>query len=176
MLVLLHDIDDRKLAAAGAHRVDDFLETLPLSPSYRQRISEGVRQISYHAYTQKPQRVDLEVAIARDADWLDAIGAIGVARAFLYSGARGHAIYGGPDESATTLHHFEEKLLGLSRCLVTEQGKRMAEERQADASSRRRCLFAEHSVHDLSETADVAGGTVRIGCAASAIAHRDRQA
>lgn len=41
MLVLLHDIDDRKLAAAGAHRVDDFLETLPLSPSYRQRISEG---------------------------------------------------------------------------------------------------------------------------------------
>ena len=95
---------------------------------------KGVRQISYHAYTQKPQRVDLEVAIARDADWLDAIGAIGVARAFLYSGARGHAIYGGPDESATTLHHFEEKLLGLSRC-----------------------LFAEHSVHDLSETADVAG-------------------
>ena len=84
----------------------------------------------------------LEAAVVQDADNLDAIGAVGIARAFAYGGAQGNPIWTADpapewvawsaDESdGSTLEHFEEKLLHLREDMNTETGRRIAEERHA---------------------------------------------
>jgi len=78
--------------------------------------------IEAHSFSGKMKPKTLEAKILSDADKLDAIGAIGVARAFLYSGEKGRSI-------EETLKHFEEKLLKLRDLLYTETARKIAEER-----------------------------------------------
>jgi uncharacterized protein len=67
--------------------------------------------------------------IVQDADRLDAIGAIGVARAFNYGGFRNNPIYDPDLENASTIGHFYDKLLKLSDLMNTTTGRCLAEER-----------------------------------------------
>ncbi len=131
MLVLLHDVSDQKLASAKRYSTCDFLAALALDDGMRLRLWQGVQAISYSKNHDRTQPADDEVLIVRDADRLDALGAVGVARAFLYSGAHGHSIYGEEEKEKTTLHHFQDKLLHLSAYIVTEKGKELAVKRQA---------------------------------------------
>ncbi len=85
-------------------------------------IEAVVHAIEAHSFSSGVEPKTLEAKVLSDADKLDAMGAIGVARAFLYSGEKGRSI-------EDTLKHFEEKLLRLKDMLYTETARKMAERR-----------------------------------------------
>ncbi|ELY84882.1 HD domain-containing protein [Natrialba taiwanensis] len=95
-----------------------------------------------YGHGDEPGAETLEAAVVQDADNLDATGAVGIARAFAYGGARGNPLWTADpapewvawsaDESGgSTLEHFEEKLIHLRENMNTETGRRLAEERHA---------------------------------------------
>lgn len=88
------------------------------------------------------EATSIEAKIVRDADRLDAIGAIGIARTFAYGGAKGRKLYDKAEEARTAMSeeeyrskntssvtHFYEKLLSLKDLMTTDKGKQMAKER-----------------------------------------------
>ncbi len=85
-------------------------------------IEAVVHAIEAHSFSSGVEPKTLEAKVLSDADKLDAMGAIGVARAFLYSGEKGRSI-------EDTLKHFEDKLLRLKDMLYTETARKMAVER-----------------------------------------------
>ncbi|CAD6572035.1 MAG: hypothetical protein ASARMPRED_005008 [Alectoria sarmentosa] len=113
--------------------------------------------ISYSTETQHPAihlsalRRFPELAVVQDADRLDALGAIGIARAFTYGGAQGNR---GASSLADAVGHFETKLLKLEGMMKTGEGKRMAR-----ARSERVSLFKEW----WGEEMGVAGGGLLLG-------------
>jgi len=124
---LLHDIarpleSEGKVedhAKAGAEIARKYL----LSVGYhRDKIEEVVHAIEAHRFSRGPEPKTLEAKILSDADKLDAIGAIGIARVFMYSGEHGRSI-------EDSIRHFEEKILKLKDLMYTETAKRMAEGR-----------------------------------------------
>jgi len=141
---LLHDVADEKLNASkesGLKKVGDWLQRQPLEGSDREHIIEIISTMSYHAGANPPMRT-LEGRVVQDADRLDAIGAIAVARTFLYAGWKGHPIYDPslpprdsmtPEEyrqgKSTAINHFHEKLLKLKDRINTPSARRIAEER-----------------------------------------------
>ncbi|MFW6185280.1 MAG: HD domain-containing protein [Halobacteriota archaeon] len=115
----LHDIarDMPDHAIEGAIMAKDILK------GYESEFVEQVAHcIESHSFTSGVEPQTLEARVLSDADKLDAMGAIGVARAFLYSGESGRTI-------EDTLNHFENKLLHLIDEMKTETGKKLAEER-----------------------------------------------
>ena len=86
------------------------------------KIPRIVRAIESHSFSGNRRPLDRESKILWDADNLDAIGAVGIARAFLYSGANGRGI-------RETIEHFKEKLLRLKDMMYTETGKEIAKRR-----------------------------------------------
>lgn len=145
MAALLHDIPDEKLnesAEAGTAKLASFLNTITLTEEVRNHITQIIDTISYKG-GRKTELETVEAKIVQDADRLDAIGAIGIARAFAYGGKKGQPIY---DPSinvreemtveeyrkgkSTSIHHFYEKLLKLKDLLNTNTAKKMAERRQ----------------------------------------------
>ncbi|MGE6260303.1 HD domain-containing protein [Heyndrickxia sporothermodurans] len=144
MAALLHDIPDEKLNAdieKANNKLHLFLLSIPLSNNQRLLIKNIINKISYRGGNEAKLTAFEEKAV-RDADRLDAIGAIGIARTFAYGGKKGQAIYD-PDivvrtmmtkeqyrnEKSTTINHFYEKLLKLKDQLHTNTAKKMAEER-----------------------------------------------
>ena len=85
-------------------------------------IDAVVHAIEAHSFSSEVEPRTLEAKILSDADKLDAIGAIGVARAFLYSGERGRSI-------EDTIRHFEDKLLKLGNMMYTETARSIAKRR-----------------------------------------------
>ncbi|NOX45018.1 MAG: HD domain-containing protein [Caldiserica bacterium] len=85
-------------------------------------IEQVVHCIEAHSFSKGVEPRTLEAKVLSDADKLDAMGAIGVARAFLYSGEIGRSL-------EETLRHFEEKLLALRDSLHTETARELARER-----------------------------------------------
>ena len=126
---LLHDVA-RPLESSG--RVEDHaVEGARIARSYlrslgypEDRIEAVAHAIEAHRFSRGPEPRTLEAKILSDADKLDAIGAIGVARVFMYSGEHGRDI-------EASLKHFEEKILRLKDLMYTETAKRMAEGRHA---------------------------------------------
>ena len=121
---LLHDADDAKLFQtennANARR---FLEKQHLSPAVADEICRNINSVSYSKNkNRRPETI--EGQIIQDADRLDAIGAIGIARTFAYGG--GH--HRSPEDS---IAHFHEKLLLLRDRMNTAKGKEMAVSRHA---------------------------------------------
>ena len=145
MAALLHDIPDEKLnesAEKGREKLDSFFKTIVLPDDTRNHITQIIETISYKGgkYT---ELATVEAKIVQDADRLDAIGAIGIARAFAYGGKKGQPIYDPSikvrDEmsveeyrngKSTSIHHFYEKLLKLKDLLNTNTAIKMAESRQ----------------------------------------------
>ena len=121
---LLHDADDHKLFHtennANARR---FLEEQGVAQETEDRICEAINAVSFSQNKGKRPGT-IEGQIIQDADRLDAIGAVGIARTFAYGGKHGRT----PEAS---IAHFHEKLLLLKDLMNTEQAKALAEERHA---------------------------------------------
>ncbi|MGG3562513.1 HD domain-containing protein [Neobacillus rhizosphaerae] len=144
MAALLHDIPDEKLNESvekGRVKLDSFFQSITLSSEEQSHIHQIIHSISYKG-GKKTDLESVEAKIVQDADRLDAIGAIGIARAFAYGGKKGQQIYDpniqvrekmSLDEyrqgKSTSIHHFYEKLLKLKDLLNTDAAKRMAENR-----------------------------------------------
>jgi len=106
------------------------------------KVSELVDNISYKGAKVEVRQLNLETKIVQDADRLDAIGAIGIARAFAFGGNRSQPIHitdkkptlhssfeSYAKSKTTTINHFYEKLLLLKEKMNTETGKKLAKER-----------------------------------------------
>jgi len=110
LIALLHDIDDPKFLKGKQDKADRatcFLMEQGLDPLIISRITEAVKKVSYAESLDKPGNGSLEAFIVQDADRLDALGAIGIARAFNYGGFRNRRIYD-PGIPARTFASSEE--------------------------------------------------------------------
>jgi uncharacterized protein len=130
---LLHDSADSKFAGEkieeGYSRIEEFLDTNDLS-NLKERIMRVIKNISFSNKNPSVVHGEPLLNIIQDADRLDAIGAIGVARAFNYGGFRNNPIWNPEDASAkSTVGHFYEKLLLLKGKMNTATGTEMAGER-----------------------------------------------
>ncbi|ALS80280.1 phosphohydrolase [Planococcus kocurii] len=141
LAVLLHDVSDPKYKKPEEDLERDILNRLELSDAQRQEIQKVIESVSFKGGNGKPA-TSIEAKIVQDADRLDAIGAIGIARAFAYGGAKGRKLYDWNEQARTkmteneyreaqtsSVTHFYEKLLLLKDQMTTETGKHMAEER-----------------------------------------------
>ncbi|MET3112795.1 uncharacterized protein AAKU52_000513 [Pedobacter sp. CG_S7] len=146
LAALLHDIADSKFNGGdeeiGPQIAGDFLRSLNLETAIIEHVQEIIRNLSFKASLGKITFASKELDIVQDADRLDAIGAIGIARAFTYGGFKNRVLYDPeikpqqyPDKEAykntvaPTINHFYEKLLLLKDLMKTPAGKQMAEER-----------------------------------------------
>jgi len=146
LAALLHDIADAKFhngdEEIGPKTAGDFLNSEGVNAEIIHHVQQIIRHISFKAGFDKQSFRSIELDIVQDADRLDAIGAIGIARAFNYGGFKGRELYN-PDvkpnlnmtkeeyknSSAPTINHFYEKLLLLKDKMNTETGKKLAEQR-----------------------------------------------
>ena len=129
LAALLHDVDDHKLSPETAENKDravTFLRSQAVPESDIRKIVRIIDQISFSRNTLPPD--SLEGMCVQDADRLDAIGAIGIARTFAYGGAHGRAIYA-PGDDRCSIAHFYEKLLLLKDRMNTSSGRKMADHR-----------------------------------------------
>ena len=121
---LLHDADDHKLFhTENNENARRFLREHGIRPDTEDRICEAVNAVSFSKNRGK-QPETIEGRIIQDADRLDAIGAIGIARTFAYGGQHGRT----PEAS---IAHFHEKLLLLKDLMNTDKAREMAESRHA---------------------------------------------
>ena len=141
---LLHDIADPKFHNGddeiGPRTARTFLEEVAVDEIVVTHVENIVRHISYKNSLAGDQWMSPELAVVQDADRLDALGAIGIARTFTYGGYKGRVLYDPSisprvdmsvaeyktSGSQTTLNHFYEKLLKLKDLMNTETGKRLA--------------------------------------------------
>ena len=124
LAALLHDADDHKLFHTENNaNVRSFLTAQKVAPEKIERICEAINAVSFSRNRGKRPET-LEGKIVQDADRLDALGAIGIARTFAYGGEHGRSL----DESVA---HFHEKLLLLKDELNTEAARKLAEPRHA---------------------------------------------
>ena len=146
LAALLHDIADAKFHNGdeniGPEKAKQFLETQSIENEIINHVENIIRNISFKGGNFTNNFYSPELAVVQDADRLDAIGAIGIARAFNYGGFKNRQIYNPsipPDlqitkdvykkSKAPTINHFYEKLLLLKDRMNTETGKKLAEER-----------------------------------------------
>lgn len=141
---LVHDVIDPKLFEDSRQQQAKlliFLQTLGCSQSELKEIFYIIENISYKGGKGEPVKT-LEAQIVQDADRLDAIGAIGIGRTFMYGGSRGTKMYDEnipvmefKDEIAyrrykgTVINHFYEKLFKLKDLMNTETAKQIANQR-----------------------------------------------
>lgn len=148
LIALLHDLGDRKLHnnddTAAPRLIGQWLRDNGASAKLTDLVIEEISLLSYKGEAQDHRPKTLEGRIVQDADRLDAMGAIGIARTFAYGGAKGRLLYHpeispktGMDaqaykhEAGPTINHFYEKLLLLKGRMNTPTAKKMAEGRHA---------------------------------------------
>ena len=119
---LLHDADDYKLFQTENNaNARNFLKSANVDPETTDRICEVINSVSFSKNRgKKPETI--EGQIVQDADRLDAIGAIGIARTFAFGGKHNRSL-------ESSIDHFHEKLLLLKDLLNTEKAKELAESR-----------------------------------------------
>ena len=146
LAALLHDISDPKFNGGDEERgmklAMGFLEKQGLDPGRIAHIGKIIRHISFKGGQPQEEIDSPEFLMVQDADRLDAMGAIGIARAFSYGGHAGRKLYD-PDippnprmskseykkSEGPTINHFYEKLLLLKDRMHTDAGKKLAEDR-----------------------------------------------
>ncbi len=146
LAALLHDIADAKFnngdEEIGPVKARQFLQDIDVPADIIEHVENIIRNISFKGGNFTTSFNSPELALVQDADRLDALGAIGIARAFNYGGFKNREIYNPlikPDlgmnketyksNSAPTINHFYEKLLLLKGKMNTATGKKMAEQR-----------------------------------------------
>lgn len=141
MTALLHDIDDWKFSN-NSKTTEDFLKSLHVDEESIHKIMNIITTMSYKGGIVDSSQNNIEGKIVQDADRLDAMGAIGIARAFTYGGSKNRLMYD-PDIKPMdfqnldevknlnnhTINHFYEKLLKLRDLINTDTAKQIAEER-----------------------------------------------
>lgn len=143
---LLHDIADSKFhngdETIGPKLAKDFLDSIKVDKKVVAHVVNIIENISFKGGNVTQSFTSKELQIIQDADRLDAIGAIGIARCFNYGGFKNRQLYN-PDippklnmtkeeyknADAPSINHFYEKLLLLKDRMNTQTGKKMAEER-----------------------------------------------
>ena len=143
---LLHDIADSKFyngdETIGPKVARDFLELQQVAESIIQQVVFIIENISFKGGNFKKNTPTIELQIVQDADRLDAIGAIGIARTFNYGGFKNRQLYNPAvapnlkmtkeeykNNEAPTINHFYEKLLLLKDKMNTSTGKKLAQQR-----------------------------------------------
>ena len=141
LAALLHDVDDWKLAGNEdeGEKAKKWLQACGIEHQIIEQICSIIDGVSFKGAGVNTSTNNLECKVLQDADRLDAIGAIGIARTFAYGGSRGRGIYdpGIPPEmhtnfanykksTAPTINHFYEKLLLLKDQMQTATGKLLA--------------------------------------------------
>ncbi len=145
MAALLHDVDDYKFKKEGEDELSGtkkILDDVRVSESRRDAIFDVIRNVSFKGAGVETAQKSLEGKIVQDADRLDAMGAIGIARVFAYGGSAGHPYYDPAirpqrintftqykNHKKTTINHFYEKLLILKDRMNTPQARKIAEHR-----------------------------------------------
>jgi uncharacterized protein len=146
LAALLHDIADSKFhdgdETIGPKTARTFLEAEKVASATIDHVIAIIENISFKGGNVKRKFSSIELDIVQDADRLDAIGAIGIARTFNYGGFKNRALYHPEiapnltmtkeeykNNEAPTINHFYEKLLLLKDKMNTETGKQIAQER-----------------------------------------------
>lgn len=160
LAALLHDIADWKFnngnEEKGARIAREWLERSGVGENTAAQVVDIVRNISFKGAKARSNAMSKEGEIVQDADRLDAIGAIGIARAFAYGGYMGRPIYDPQvkprlhrsfaaykSARSTTINHFYEKLLRLKGKMNTERGRKMAQKRDAFTRDYLKVFFGE---------------------------------
>lgn len=146
LAALLHDIADPKFHGGDETLAltisKDFLESQKVSSEIIGQVLFIIKNVSFKNRNEAPEILPLELKIVQDADRLDAIGAIGIARTFNFGGFKNNLMYD-PElppqlekskeeykkNQGTTINHFYEKLLLLQGLMHTEAAKKIASER-----------------------------------------------
>lgn len=146
LLAILHDVSDHKLNGGklnqGGVEAAKIMLKIGIAADLVETVSYLVDEISFKGAGVSDKNSSLESKIVQDADRLDAIGAIGIARAFTYGGSRGRPMYA-PEVHAElhdsfedyakskshTINHFHEKLLLLKDRMHTQTARELAQER-----------------------------------------------
>jgi uncharacterized protein len=146
LAALLHDVADAKFYGGDEEKgpllAGKFLETQQVAPAVTDHVLNIIRHMSFKNSLEKQSFYSTELAVVQDADRLDAMGAIGIARAFNYGGFKNRPLYDPAipplkqltkeeykNSVAPTINHFYEKLLLLKDKMNTAAGRVMASER-----------------------------------------------
>lgn len=160
LAALLHDIADWKScggdSSVGAKTAADWLASQGVEPAIAAHVRQIVADISFKGAAVVAPVLSREGQVVQDADRLDAIGAVGIARAFAYGGSKGRLIHDPevpPEQhqtaeaylknSGSTVNHFYEKLLLLADRMNTATGKAIAEGRHRFMEEYLRRFYAE---------------------------------
>lgn len=143
---LLHDIADAKFhdgdEEIGPQKAGEFLKSIAVEPEIIHHVQQIIRNMSFKSSLGEIHFTSPEMLVVQDADRLDAIGAIGIARAFTYGGYKNRELYN-PEikpelnlskeaykkSTAPTINHFYEKLLLLKDKMNTASGRKIAAQR-----------------------------------------------
>jgi uncharacterized protein len=162
---LLHDLDDHKFSDVPSdipELAEKWLLQFQIDSKTTEHILSIIAEVSFKGANVKNRINSLEGMIVQDADRLDAIGAIGIARAFAYGGYKGHLIYD-PNVTASlhntfeeyksrnssSINHFYEKLLLLKDKMNTSTGKKLAQDRHNFMEFFLRQFFIEWDAKDI---------------------------
>jgi uncharacterized protein len=146
LAALLHDISDHKYNGgnwqAGAKVAIEIMMQVGISNEIAEKVAQVISHVSFKGAHVNDEVETVEAKIVQDADRLDAIGAIGIARAFSYGGSKNRPLYD-PDikpilhlskeeyakSVSHTVNHFYEKLFLIKDLMKTQSGKELAENR-----------------------------------------------
>jgi uncharacterized protein len=168
LAALLHDISDYKLNGGdhdkGPQVAAEWLRSLGESIELARSVSEIISDMSFKGAASESTLSTIEGQVVQDADRLDALGAIGIARAFAFGGYAGQLMHDParkPENHATeeeyfhrnstTINHFYEKLLLLKERINTESARQVAERRHAVLERFLTEFMLEWDADDVSE-------------------------
>lgn len=157
---LLHDIADSKFhngnETVGPKKAYEFMTAIEIEDEVKDHVVKIIENISFKGGNFEKEFQSKELEIVQDADRLDAIGAIGIARTFNYGGFKNNALHNPEippklkmtkeeykNHKGTTINHFYEKLLLLKDLMNTETGKQLAQKRHEYMEGFLEQFFAE---------------------------------
>ncbi|HAB7435266.1 TPA_asm: HD domain-containing protein [Listeria monocytogenes] len=133
LAALFHDYNDSKLTSDPAQATEvitHWMKGKEIPEEIISKIIRIIQSVSFKNGKNPTQASTIEEKIVQDADRLDAIGAIGIARTFTYGGVHNREIANRDHPENTTLQHFYDKLLLIQKQLKTKTGRELAGEKQ----------------------------------------------